>query len=132
MEEWEITNYTSPLFTLNVFSPHLEHSEPFSGKEFLVTTDPSDASMFLATSRLRSMYPHLSSPLVSSSRHSSVARLLSSSKAKSGKLRMIWGSGDFERLLPSHLVMIPKERSEREATLEMEQLCKHQGLNCDF
>ena len=78
------------------------------------------------------LYPHLSTPLVSSSNHSSVARLLSSSKTKSGKLRMIWGSGDFERLLPSHLVMIPKERSEREATLEMEQLCKHQGLNCDF
>ena len=98
------------------------HNRSQDIQEFMITTDPSDAFMFSGPKQAQiKLFPTdlytislIFYPLVCGS--SPLPKLRVSSAEGSGAQETL------ERLLPSHLVIMPKERRERVATLDMEQL----------
>eukprot|EP00092_Neocalanus_flemingeri_P018363 GFUD01019872.1.p1 GENE.GFUD01019872.1~~GFUD01019872.1.p1 ORF type:complete len:1115 (+),score=430.62 GFUD01019872.1:234-3578(+) len=107
------------------------HNRSQDIQEFLVTTDPSDAFMFSGPKQAQiKLFPTdlytislIFYPLVCGS--SPLPKLRVSSTDGSGAQETL------ERLLPSHLVIMPKERREREAILDMEQLSLNQAVVLD-
>jgi len=104
------------------------HNRSQDIQEFMVTTDPSDAFMFSGPKQAQiKLFPTdlytislIFYPLVCGS--SPLPKLRVANSEGSG------AQDTLERLLPSHLVIMPKERREREAKLDMEQLSLNQPV----
>jgi len=104
------------------------HNRSQDIQEFLVTTDPSDAFMFSGPKQAQiKLFPTdlytislIFYPLVCGS--SPLPKLRVSNSEGSGAQETL------ERLLPSSLVIMPKERKEKEAKLDMEQLTLSQAV----
>jgi len=107
------------------------HNRSQDIQEFMVTTDPSDAFMFSGPKQAQiKLFPTdiytislIFYPLVCGS--SPLPKLRVSNAEGSGAQETL------ERLLPSHLVIMPRERREREAVLDMEHLSLNQAVVLD-
>eukprot|EP00090_Calanus_glacialis_P046275 TRINITY_DN9003_c0_g1_i1.p1 TRINITY_DN9003_c0_g1~~TRINITY_DN9003_c0_g1_i1.p1 ORF type:complete len:1113 (-),score=443.03 TRINITY_DN9003_c0_g1_i1:88-3426(-) len=104
------------------------HNRSQDIQEFMVTTDPSDAFMFSGPKQAQiKLFPTdlytisiIFYPLVCGS--SPLPKLRVSNSEGSGAQETL------ERLLPSTLVIMPKERRDKEAKLDMEQLTLSQAV----
>ena len=107
------------------------HNRSQDIQEFMVTTDPSDSFMFSGPKQVQiKLFPTdlysislVFYPLVCGS--SPLPKLRVTNSEGSGAQETL------ERLLPSHLIIMPKERREREAKLDMDQLSINQAVVLD-
>jgi len=107
------------------------HNRSLDIQEFMVTTDPSDSFMFSGPKQVQiKLFPTdlysislIFYPLVCGS--SPLPKLRVTNSEGSGAQEIL------ERLLPSHLIIMPKERREREAKLDMDQLSINQAVVLD-
>jgi len=104
------------------------HNRSLDIQEFMVTTDPSDSFMFSGPKQVQiKLFP---SDLYSISL---IFYPLVCGSSPLPKLRVTNSEGTaaqetLERLLPSHLIIMPKERRDREAKLDMDQLSINQAV----
>jgi len=107
------------------------HNRSLDIQEFMVTTDPSDSFMFSGPKQVQiKLFPTdlysislIFYPLVCGS--SPLPKLRVTNSEGSGAQEIL------ERLLPSHLIIMPKERREREAKLDIDQLSINQAVVLD-